>query len=149
MRAGRPEPGAGRGLLARCAGAAATTGLLVAGCGGSAQPAGQSPAGQPAAQSGSQPAALSCGTTRTAAAVPVHVEVQQGSVSCATAMGIEQAYNRQIAAGKVRGNGGGAPVSVHGWTCRGFTTPVVLKTGQASECVEGGSKILAVLPAPS
>jgi hypothetical protein len=38
---------------------------------------------------------------------------------------------------------------VRGWTCQGFTTPVVLKTGQASKCVQGSKEILAVLPAPT
>ena len=47
------------------------------------------------------------------------------------------------------GTGGGAPVHVQGWTCQGFATPVVLRTGQASKCVDGGKEILAILPNPS
>jgi len=44
--------------------------------------------------------------------------------------------------------GGGAPVVVNGWTCQGYDTPVVLKTGNASQCRSGGNAILAVLAVP-
>lgn len=89
-----------------------------------------------------------CGTTRTAANVPVIIEVSRGSVSCTTAMRVEKSYAAMIRAGKVRGNGGGAPVKVNGWTCQGFPTPEVLKTGQTSACRTGSTEVLAILPAP-
>ena len=50
--------------------------------------------------------------------------------------------------GQVPGNGGGAPVVVSGWTCQGYDTPEVLRTGNASQCHSGGTAILAVLPVP-
>jgi hypothetical protein len=62
---------------------------------------------------------------------------------------VERAYARLIAAGKAPGNGGGGPVHILGWTCQGFPTPVVLKTGRASKCVQGGEEILAILPPPA
>jgi hypothetical protein len=99
--------------------------------------------------SGSSSVAISCGTTRTAANVPVHIQVVHGQVSCATALQVERDYAADIESGKVPGTGGGAPVEVQGWTCQGFTTPVVLKTGDASKCTRGGSEILAVLPTPT
>jgi hypothetical protein len=94
-------------------------------------------------------AAVSCGTTRTAANVPVQVQVVHGQVSCPTAMQVERDYAQDIATGKVPGTGGGAPINVQGWTCQGFTTPVVLKTGDASKCTRGGNEILAILPTPA
>jgi hypothetical protein len=118
--------------------------LLAAGCG--------SPAGAGNGQPPSSTAAAnitSCGTTRTAANVPVRVQVEHGQASCATAMSVERAYARAILAGRAPGNGGGGPVSIKGWTCRGFDTPEVLKTGQASKCVRQGVEILAILPAPA
>jgi hypothetical protein len=78
--------------------------------------------------------------------VPVKVEVQHGHVDCGVAMGIEKDYATAIEAGREPGNGGGGPVKIHGWTCRGFTTPVVLRTGNASRCKKGAAEILAVLP---
>lgn len=93
--------------------------------------------------------ATPCGTTRTAANVPVNIQVARGQASCSTAMKVERDYAKAVAEGKVAGNGGGAPVRILGWTCQGFPTPVVLKTGQASKCVQGGNEILAILPAPS
>jgi hypothetical protein len=90
-----------------------------------------------------------CGTTRTAANVPVDIQIARGQVSCATALAVEHDYANAILSGKVPGTGGGAPVHVQGWTCQSFTTPVVLKTGQASKCVQGGIEILAILPAPA
>lgn len=86
-----------------------------------------------------------CGMSRTAAGVPVEIEVFRGDVTCGTALAVERAYARDIASGKVRGNGGGAPVSVQGWTCQGFNTPEVLATGNASACHKGSARILAVL----
>jgi hypothetical protein len=94
-------------------------------------------------------ASRTCGTTRTAANVPVIIKVSQGSVSCATALRVENSYAAMIQAGKVRGNGGGAPVKVSGWTCQGFPTPVVLKTGKTSACRVNGTEVLEVLPPPS
>ena len=90
-----------------------------------------------------------CGVTRTAANVPVDIQIARGQVSCSTALAIERDYAKAILSGKVPGTGGGAPVQVQGWTCQGFTTPVVLKTGQASKCVDGSTEILAILLAPA
>ena len=53
------------------------------------------------------------------------------------------------ASGQIRGTGGGAPVTVSGWTCQGFPTPEVLKTGETSVCRDDGGEVLAVLPPPS
>ena len=41
------------------------------------------------------------------------------------------------------------PGPVSGWTCQGFPTPEVLKTGQTSVCRDGGGEVLAVLPPPN
>jgi hypothetical protein len=114
--------------------------LLAAGCGSTARATGN---GSPGAN------VTPCGTTRTAANVPVHIQVEHGPVSCTTAMSIERAYAKAIMAGRAPGNGGGGPVNINGWTCQGFNTPEVLKTGHASKCVQGGSEILAILPAPA
>jgi hypothetical protein len=94
-------------------------------------------------------ASPSCGTTKTAAGVPVIIKIAKGSVSCGTALSVENQYAALIKSGHVQGNGGGAPVSVAGWTCQGYPTPEVLRTGDASQCHEGGAQILAVLPLPS
>jgi hypothetical protein len=93
--------------------------------------------------------ATHCGKAHTAAGVPVEIEVQHGSVGCQTALGIERQYAHQLASGKVPGNGGGAPVKIHGWICQGFNTPRVLSTGEASACRKDSMEILAVLPSPS
>jgi len=90
-----------------------------------------------------------CGTTRTAAGVPVNIEITHGAVPCAAALAVERQYARALAAGKVPGNGGGAPAKVQGWVCRGFNTPQVLATGHASTCSKGGTQIVAVLAMPS
>ncbi len=120
--------------------------LAAAGCGSAgAHPASTPPASRVAADK----AVTSCGTTRTAANVPVRIHVQHGQPGCKTAMNIERDYARAMAAGREPGNGGGGPVQVHGWTCEGFTTPVVLRTGNASRCVKGAATILAILPAPA
>jgi hypothetical protein len=145
MRVRRPRAMAsGRwDALACCIGVAALL-TLAAGCG--------SPASKPSAagkQSATSTRATSCGTTRTAANVPVHIEIARGQVSCATALTVERDYATAILSGKVPGTGGGAPVHVQGWVCQGFATPVVLKTGQASKCVQGSNEILAILPAPA
>jgi hypothetical protein len=124
-------------FVCRAASAAALL-VLVAGCGSPGSPA----------TSGSS-AATACGMTRTAANVPVTIQVERGQVSCATALTVEREYAKVVSEGQAPGNGGGGPVHVLGWTCQGFPTPVVLKTGQASKCVQDGEEILAILPAPA
>ena len=101
-----------------------------------------------AAPAGAGPGA-SCGTTRTAANVPVIIKVSKGTVNCGTAMHVENEYAAKIRDGQVRGNGGGAPVAVSGWTCQGYPTPEVLSTGNASQCHTGSASIVAVLPVPT
>ncbi|MBV9451960.1 MAG: hypothetical protein JO345_39355 [Streptosporangiaceae bacterium] len=90
-----------------------------------------------------------CGTTRTAADVPVMIKVAKGNVDCQTAMTVENRYTTMIRSGQVKGNGGGSPVAVDGWTCQGYPTPELLRTGDTSQCRSGGEEILAVLPAPT
>jgi hypothetical protein len=119
-------------LLAGCC-----TGLL-AGCSAAATPG-----------SGAVGAGATCGTTRTAANVPVVIKVAKGTVACGTAMHVEDEYAAKIRAGQVQGNGGGAPVTVSGWTCQGYATPEVLSTGNASQCHTSSAAILAVLPVPA
>ena len=86
-----------------------------------------------------------CGTSRTAADVPVTVEIDRGYASCGTALTVEKDYAQAIDQGKAPGNGGGGPVPVDGWVCQGFPTPQVLKTGDASKCTKGSNEILATL----
>jgi hypothetical protein len=112
----------------------------VAACGGLLAACSSGTAGAGLASTGA-----TCGRTHTAAGVPVVIKVARGSVSCPTALGVENAYAARIRAGQVRGNGGGAPVMVSGWICQGFSTPEVLSTGDASRCRLGGTEILAVL----
>jgi len=90
-----------------------------------------------------------CGTTRTAADVPVIIKVIKGTVNCGTALQVENEYAAKIRAGQVRGNGGGAPVAVSGWTCQGYPVPEVLSTGNASQCHTSSAAIVAVLPVPT
>ncbi len=138
LRASHARAGLARAGLARAGLAAVVAGIgleVLAGCGMSAPSTPQ--AGQ------------TCGTTRTGVNVPVIIEVGQGQVSCGTALRVENSYATLIRNGDVRGNGGGAPVKVSGWTCQGFPTPEVLKTGQTSACHSHGAEILAVLPPPS
>jgi hypothetical protein len=119
---------------------------MLAGCGavGGPRPAG-------AGTQGAVPSAVvstpltGCGTTRTSAGVPVEIEIEHGPVPCGAALAVERAYARALASGKVPGNGGGAPVKIRGWVCKGFTTPEVLATGHASTCRKGAAQILAVL----
>jgi hypothetical protein len=101
--------------------------------------------GHDGGQSGAAKTARQCGTSHTAADVPVTVQVNSGQVSCSTALTIENDYAKAIDEGKAPGNGGGGPVPVDGWTCQGFPTPEVLKTGNASKCVKGRTEILATL----
>ena len=128
--------GAGRtpGRVSRAGGSlvllAGAAGLL-AGCGSAAAGAGPG---------------ASCGTTHTAANVPVVVKVTKGTVNCGTALQVENEYAAKIRDGQVQGNGGGAPVAVGGWTCQGYPTPEVLSTGNASQCHTGSAEIVAVLP---
>ncbi|HUL26078.1 MAG TPA: hypothetical protein VLW44_09960 [Streptosporangiaceae bacterium] len=117
---------------------------MVAGCG----------AGTAATPAGTQVAVRStplpgCGTARTAAGVPVEIEIEHGPVVCSAALAVERDYAREIASGKVPGNGGGAPVRVQGWVCKGFATPEVLATGHTSVCGKGTAQILAVLKMPA
>ena len=98
--------------------------------------------------SGQATAGVTCGSTHTAAGVPVVIKVAKGSVNCRTAIQVENEYAAKIRDGQVPGNGGGAPVVVSGWTCQGYDTPEVLRTGNASQCRSGGNAILAVLPVP-
>jgi hypothetical protein len=90
-----------------------------------------------------------CGTTRTGANVPVVIKVAKGSVSCAAVMRVESGYAAVIKDGKLTGNGGGAPVQVSGWTCQGYPTPEVLRTGNASECHTASAEVVAVVELPS
>jgi hypothetical protein len=91
----------------------------------------------------------SCGNTRTGANVPVMIKVTKGTVDCPTAMRIEQGYATLLKQGDIQGNGGGAPVTVNGWTCQGYPTPQVLRTGAASECHTATAEVVAVLALPS
>jgi len=87
----------------------------------------------------------SCGVTKTAVNVPVAIQVAKGTVDCTTALHVEQAYAAAIRLGMLRGNGGGAPVTVDGWVCQGYATPEVLRTGDASECHTAKAEVVAVL----
>ena len=132
----RRTPGAGRPLAgAKWLAAIVIVGTLgLAGCGQAARPKAR---------------ATDCGTSHTAANVPVEVAVEQGQVSCTTALAVEGSYAKAIVQGKAPGNGGGGPVTVSGWTCQGFPTPELLKTGKTSKCVKGSTEILAVLKTPA
>ncbi len=98
------------------------------------------------AQVKAKPKVTACGASKTAANVPIHIEVTSGHISCATALSVERKYAEAIRSGLAPGNGGGGPVKVNGWTCQGYATPVVLRTGKASKCVKDGTQILAILP---
>jgi hypothetical protein len=138
-RAGRsPGPLPGR-ALALAGGALLLAGGmgLLAGCSSSA------------AAAGARGNGATCGTTRTAANVPVVIKVAKGTVNCAVALQVENSYAAMIRDGQVRGNGGGAPVAVSGWTCQGYPTPEVLSTGDASQCHTSSAAITAVLPVPT
>jgi hypothetical protein len=86
---------------------------------------------------------------KTAAGVPVQVQVVKGTVSCPAALKLQRAYAAEVASGKAPGNGGGGPLSVSGWVCVGFDTPQILRTGDTSKCSKDGAEIAAVLPSPS
>lgn len=119
----------------RLAALAALSVLVLAGCGTGTKSAGAE--------------VQDCGTGRTAANVPVEIEVDRGQVSCPTAMQVEAAYAKAIAEGLAPGNGGGGPVKVSGWTCQGLDTPQLLKTGETSKCVKDSHEIVAILKSPS
>jgi len=125
------------GMLCLAAGAACSS---AAGSAGASGTAGAGGAGAPGA---------TCGSTRTGANVPVSVRVAKGTVSCGTAMRIENEYAAMIRAGDLKGNGGGAPLRVDGWTCQGYPTPQVLSTGYASQCHTATAEVLAVLALPA
>jgi hypothetical protein len=91
----------------------------------------------------------SCGAARTGANVPVRITVKKGTVVCATVLTVERDYAALIAGGRVRGNGGGAPVRVDGWICQGYATPTVTRTGIASECHTASAEVVAVLSSPA
>jgi len=86
-----------------------------------------------------------CGHARTAVNVPVVIMVAKGTVDCAGALRVEAGYAAAIESGDLRGNGGGAPVAVDGWTCESYPTPEVLRTGDASECHTTSTEVVAVL----
>ena len=94
-------------------------------------------------------AGASCGNMRTAVNVPVVIHVAKGTVNCAAALRVEQGYAAMIKQGDIRGNGGGAPVAVDGWTCQGYTTTQALQTGNTSECHTAKAEVVAVLAVPS
>lgn len=125
------------GTMARRAVLLAAGAGLLAGCASSA-------AGSPRAGAGA-----TCGTTHTGANAPVIIKVTKGSVNCSLALQIENDYAAKIRTGQVQGNGGGAPVTVSGWTCQGYPTPEVLSTGNVSQCHTGSAAIVAVLPVPA
>ncbi len=116
--------------------AAVAVAITMTGCGGTAAP-----------KAAASPQA--CGSSRTAANVPIEVEVNHGQVSCAVALAVEKSYAAAIVAGQEPGNGGGGPVTVNGWKCQGFPTPELLKTGDVSKCGKDGTEILAILKTPS
>jgi hypothetical protein len=91
----------------------------------------------------------SCGNMRTAVNVPVVIQVAKGTVNCAAARRVEQGYAAMIKKGDIRGNGGGAPVTVDGWTCQGYSTTQALQTGNTSECHTAKAEVVAVLAVPS
>jgi hypothetical protein len=94
------------------------------------------------------PPGHNCGTAYSAAHVPVIIRAQDG-VACSVALRIEARYSKELNAGEAPGNGGGGPVPVDGWTCEGYPTPEVLRTGRASECHKDGLRFFAILPPPS
>jgi hypothetical protein len=130
---------------------ACLTAPLAAGCSSAASGASSESgtAGTAIPSAYATPSGLACGTTRTGANVPVVIKVTKGSVSCATALDIENAYAAMIRQGDLKGNGGGAPLRVSGWTCQGYPTPQVLQTGTTSECHTASFEVVAVLDLPA
>jgi hypothetical protein len=120
-----------------CAAAvAAVCVLALAGCGGGSK-------------ANAASSVQSCGASKTAANVPVKVEIYRGTVSCSVAMEVEKNYAEAIVSGHAPGSGGGGPVAVSGWTCQGFTTTEVLKTGDVSKCAKSGTEIIEILKTSS
>jgi hypothetical protein len=142
-RVGR-SAGAGRARAGRSLAAMAGGGALLLAVGMGLLAACSSPTAASA-----QGVGATCGTTRTAANVPVVIKVTRGTVNCGLALQVENKYAAMIRDGQVRGNGGGAPVAVSGWTCQGYPTPEVLSTGNASQCHTSIASIVAVLPVPA
>jgi hypothetical protein len=95
------------------------------------------------------PSGIDCGTARTVINTPVVIKVTKGSVSCTTALSVEDSYTQllkqAITKNSRQGNGGGAPVAVNGWTCQGYPTPEVLTNGVTSECHTASADVVAVL----
>ncbi len=120
---------------------------LVAGCSGPSSTAGTP--GPAAPTGGIGGPATDCGTSFTAAHVPVIIEVPKGAVACGEALRVQRDYTRKLSEGEAPGNGGGGPVPVDGWVCAGYPTPQVLRTGRASRCHRGGVEFFAVLPTPT
>ncbi len=117
---------------------------LAAGCSGSSH----ATRVNASTSAGAAAAGRNCGTSYTAAHVPVIVQAPSG-LACSVALRVEGDYSRKLAAGDAPGNGGGGPVPVDGWTCEGYPTPQVLRTGRASECHKGSTRFFAVLPMPT
>jgi len=109
--------------------------LALAGCGGSKANAASS--------------VQNCGASKTAADVPVEVEIYRGTLSCTVAIQVEKNYAAAIMSGHAPGSGGGGPITVSGWTCQGFPTPEVLKTGDVSKCARRGTEIIEILKTSS
>jgi hypothetical protein len=126
---------------------------VTSGCSSAAGASGGSGATAPASPVPSAyatPSGTDCGITRTAINTPVVIKVTKGGVACTTAIAIENDYTgllrQEIAqASQPHGNGGGAPVSVNGWTCQGYPTPQVLTNGVTSECHTASADVVAVL----
>ena len=124
-----------RVTLTRSIGLVVLLTAAAAGCSGHATPAART-------------RVTACGTAKTAADVPVRVLVAKGQMACDKARAVVLAYAQAVRSGKAPGNGGGGPVTVKGWTCQGFATPVVLKTGKAAKCRHQDVEILEILPPP-
>jgi hypothetical protein len=121
---------------------------MLTGCSGHGS-AGAGPASPVAQSAAPMPVGRPCGMAKTAAGVPVKVQVVRGTVGCPAALKLQRAYAAEVASGKAPGNGGGGPLSVNGWVCVGFDTPQILRTGDTSKCTKDGAEIAAVLPSPS
>ena len=123
---------------------------VTSGCSSAAgAPGGSGATASPVPSAYATPSGTECGTARTVINTPVIIKVTKGSVSCATALAIENDYTgllrQDISQNQRQGNGGGAPVTVSGWTCQGYPTPQVLKNGVTSECHTASADVVAVL----
>src|SRR5258708_20543056 len=112
-----------RAWLGRFLGIAVLVTVAITGCSGS---------GQPPAGSATRTSVTACGTAKTAAAVPVRVEIVRGHVDCTQAMAVVRAYAIAVRTGLAPVNRGGGPVRVKGSPCQGFATPFVPRTRKAS-----------------